>query len=139
MIWVMSEPTSTSEPATSPVATTTPPPPPPPPADHTPPPPYRNSRLNQVAAWVGIVAGIVFIVAVVFGTGFMVGKHSGRGGFERGHGAVMFHRDGPPAFPMGPRGQSERPPGFIFPGGPGFQPPEPGQPGSPTTTAPARP
>ena len=109
------------------------------------PPPYRQSRLNQVAAWVGIVAGVVFIVAVVFGTGFMVGKHTGRGGFDRGHGPVMLHREGPPPFPMGPmgpRGQFERP-GPGFPGGPGFQPsqptPAPQAPGAPTTTAPARP
>jgi hypothetical protein len=98
-----------------------------------PPPPTRPSRLNQVAAWVGIVAGVVFIVAVVFGAGFMVGKNAG---FDR-HGPVMFHRGGPPPFPMGPRGQFERP---AFPDRPDFQPPEPPrQPGSPTTTAPARP
>jgi hypothetical protein len=114
---------------TAPLAPTPPPPPPP-----------RPSRLNQVAAWVGIVAGVVFIVAVVFGSGFMVGKNVGHRGFDRDHGPVMFHRGGPPPFPMGPRGEFGRPPGFIFPGGPGFQAPEPPQsPGSPTTTAPARP
>ncbi|MGH3677035.1 MAG: hypothetical protein ACRDU5_15110 [Mycobacterium sp.] len=100
-----------------------------------PPPPHRPSRLHQVAAWVGIVAGVVFIVAVVFGTGFMVGKNAG----HRDHGPVMFHRGGPPPFPMGPRGEFERPPGFLFPGGPRSEPQPPPQPGSPTTTAPARP
>ena len=29
------------------------------------------------AAWVGIIAGSVFTVAVIFGTGFIVGKHVG--------------------------------------------------------------
>jgi hypothetical protein len=139
MLLSMSEPTSTSDAATGPVTPALPPEPPHV-TESTPPPPYRQNRLNQVAAWVGIVAGVVFIVAVVFGTGFMVGKHTGRGGFGPGHGPVMFHREGPPPFPMGPRGQSERGPGAIFPGGPDFQPPQPPQsPGAPTTTAPARP
>ena len=105
----------------------------------------RHNRLNVVAAWVGIVAGVVFIVAVVFGTGFMLGAHSGgdRGG-GRGPAPMMLHRDGPPPmmFPMGPRAQFEFP-GPVGPGGPGG-PAGPGQspgalPGSPATPAPARP
>ena len=40
----------------------------------------RPSRLNQVAAWVGIVAGIVFIVGSVFFTGFILGHRGGHGG-----------------------------------------------------------
>jgi hypothetical protein len=97
--------------------------------------PSKQNRVTQAAAWVGILAGVVFIVAVIFGTGFMLGAHSGHGGrgghggFDRHHG-MMFHRDGPP---MGPWGQFERP----GPGGPGSQPPQSPQP--PTTTAPARP
>jgi hypothetical protein len=83
-------------------------------------PPYERkpSRLNQVAAWVGITAGVVFIVAVIFGTGFMLGAHSGghhRGGGDRG--SSMEHRQGPPPMFQGPM---LRPgPGFVFPGGPG--------------------
>jgi hypothetical protein len=106
-----------------------------------PPPPllpqYKPSRLTQVAAWVGIVAGVVFIVAVIFFSGFTLGRHSGGGHFGDGHQrfAEFHHR-----MPMGPMGQFERPPAFEFPGGPGVQPPQPPQgPGGPTTTAPARP
>lgn len=104
-----------SEPVTGPIAT-------PPPMNVGPYPPYarKPSRLNQAAAWVGITAGVVFIVAVIFSTGFMLGAHSGGhhrgGGHDRG--GAMEHRQGPPSmFPMGPM---LRPgPGFVFPGGPG--------------------
>ena len=68
----MSETTSTPEPATAPVATTTPPPQ----TAYVEREP-RRSRLNAVAAWVGIVAGVVFIVAVIFFSGFVLGAHSG--------------------------------------------------------------
>jgi hypothetical protein len=98
--------------------------------------------LNQVAAWVGIVAGSVFIVAVIFGTGFVLGAHSGDRGFDR-HEAVMFkHRPEPP-FQMGPMGEFERGP-FVF-RGPNFPAPPPGAPGAPGGSegpgapAPARP
>lgn len=114
-----------------------------------PPPPgpaYKHSRLNRVAAWVGIVAGVVFIVAVIFGTGVIVGKHSGgpRGGFERHHERAILHRMGPPPmFPMGPMGPAFGGRGGQ-PGEPGMQPPgQPGQPGQPPTAtvtpAPGRP
>ncbi|HZQ33282.1 MAG TPA: hypothetical protein VFB19_16295 [Mycobacterium sp.] len=90
------------------------------------------SRLNQVLAWVGIVAGVVFVVAVVFFSGFFLGKHSG-GSHGFGHhmkGMHMIHRGGPP--PMGPWG-----PGPGGPGGPGSQAPGgapsgPGGPGGPS-------
>ena len=137
----MSEPTSSpSEPATDPVATT---PPPVPPAYVESP---RRSRLTTIAAWVGIVAGVVFVVAVVFFSGFILGKSADghRGGGHHGDRDVaIFHRGGPPPmFPMGPRGEFERPP-FGGPGEPGMQPPKspqsPQSPSAPTTTAPARP
>jgi hypothetical protein len=34
------------------------------------------SLLSQVLAWVGIVAGVVFIVAVIFFSGFFLGGHA---------------------------------------------------------------
>ncbi|WP_102145472.1 hypothetical protein [Mycobacterium hubeiense] len=103
----------------------------------TPPPaPRERSRLTAAAAWVGIVAGVVFIVAVVFFSGFVLGAHSGGGprGHDRGH--AVFHKVGPP-----PMGQFERGP-HIF-RGPDFERPDrpepPQPPNAPTTTAPARP
>lgn len=121
------------DPATQPVVATEPAPVAPvaaPPAEN------RPSRLMQVLAWVGIVSGIVFITAVVFGTGFFLGAHSGgdghhRGGHDRG-GMLMFHRGGPPMGPghgmmppFGPGG-----PGAFGPGGPGWGPDGPDGPGS---------
>jgi hypothetical protein len=124
--------TSSSEPATGPVAAT------PPPVYQAEPP--RRSRLTAAAAWVGIVAGVVFIVAVIFFSGFMLGAHGGGhrgpGGHKGDRDFAVFHRGPPPMFPMGPRGEFERP---FGPGGPGFQPPEAQQPGAPSTTAPSRP
>lgn len=140
----MNEPTSTPEPETAPVATTTPP---------RPQSAYlererRRSKLTAAAAWVGIVAGVVFIVAVVFFSGFILGAHAG-GGHRGHHGGGdrdfgMMDRGGHPRmFPgqvvpgqMGPRGGfGPGGPGFG-PGGPGAQSPEQPQ---PPTTAPARP
>lgn len=99
----------------------------------------RRSRLTAVAAWVGIVAGVVFIVAVIFFSGFVLGTQTGghRGGHHGGdRDFAIMHRGGPPPmFPMGPGPRFERPP--FGPGGPGFEPTEPSQ--APSTTAPSRP
>ena len=84
----MSETTSSSnEPTTSPVATSAAPPSQPAYVERDPEP--RRSLLTAVAAWVGIVAGVVFIVAVIFFSGFILGAHSGghRGGHHGGGGS----------------------------------------------------
>src|SRR5262249_42872394 len=90
----------------------------PPPAEVA---PYRTPRVFQFAAWVAIVAGIVFIVSVIFFTGYSLGRHSGHGGFHRGHKhpAMMWHRH-PQGGPQG--GPGATPPGgapSVAPGGPG--------------------
>ncbi|MGX9788546.1 hypothetical protein [Mycobacterium sp. MMS18-G62] len=134
----MSETPTSSEPATGPVVTA------PPPAYVE--PQRRSSRLNVVAAWVGIVAGVVFIVATIFFTGFFLGAHSGghRGGHPGDGEVAIFHKGGlPPMMPMGPGmgpgGQFQRPAPPFGPGGPGFEPAPTQSPGAPTTTAPSRP
>jgi hypothetical protein len=108
--------------------------------------PQPPSRLNKVAAWVGIVAGSVFIVAVIFGTGFFVGKQVGHEGRHHGGGPQMM-RPGAAMFPIGPPGGFERGPNNSGPFGPGGpmiviprSPQGPGGPNGPdTTTAPPRP
>ena len=99
------------EPATTPV-------PPPPTHKHRPP------RVYQAAAWVAIVAGVVFIVTAIFFSGFALGRHSGGGfgGHHRGH-DEMGSRSAPlmPGMrPGGPMGQSR--PDM----GPGMRPDAPG-------------
>ncbi|WP_101951533.1 hypothetical protein [Mycobacterium sp. 3519A] len=131
----MSETTPSAEPETGPLTTTPPAASPTVVAE-----PRRHGRLTAVAAWVGIVAGVVFIVAVIFFSGFFLGAHTGGGhrgwhhGGDRHHEFGLMHR-GPMMFPMGPpRGDFDRP---FPPGGPNFQGPQgPQQPGGPTTTAP---
>jgi hypothetical protein len=88
-------------------------PPPPPPAEVV----HRTPRVFQFAAWVAIVAGIVFIVSVIFFSGYVLGKHSGHGGFHHGHHkhhAMMWHpRHGGPGGPGG--GPGAIPPGGLDP------------------------
>ncbi|MEZ0341219.1 hypothetical protein ACAG25_14665 [Mycobacterium sp. pV006] len=83
-------------------------------------PPYEGgrNRASSILIWVGIVAGVVFIVAVVFFSGFFMGRYSS-GDFRDGH-----HQPGM----MGP-GMMR--PGMMGPNQwPGHQP---------TTTAPTTP
>ena len=79
-----------------------------------------------MAGWVGIVAGVVFIVAVVFFTGFFLGAHSGGGhrGWHHGGRDFAIMHQGPGMFPRSQGGEFGRM-------GPGMQPPS-----SPTTPTP---
>ncbi|MCI4674360.1 hypothetical protein [Candidatus Mycolicibacterium alkanivorans] len=123
-------PERVDEPATGPVATL-----PPPPAYVEPPRADRPNRLYQAAAWVAIMAGVIFIVGAVFFTGFALGLHSGHDGgwrHHRGDNEQFERRGGPPMmpFPMMPGG-----PGAPGMGpGPGFTPGGPGA-GGPGATA----
>lgn len=80
--------------------------------------------LYRFAAWVGIVAGIVFIVATVFFAGARFSHHGGWHGHHHHHGhpAMMQwgpHRGGPGPMgpgPMGPQGPGPgEPPSSISP------------------------
>ncbi|MDX1889744.1 hypothetical protein [Mycolicibacterium sp. 050158] len=110
-------------------------PPPPPPHD-------RPSRLNKVAAWVGIVAGSLVIVAVLFGSGFYFGRETAPRAPDGG--VAGTQQGGPMMVPM-PRGQFERPgPGIVIPNGPTFQLPNifpefPMSPQTPSTQTPSGP
>jgi hypothetical protein len=86
---------------------------------------HRPPRVFQVAAWVAIVAGIVFIVAVIFFSGYALGKHSGHAGYgHHKHHAMMHH----PHRMMGPGGgpaatpQGGNPSATPTPAGPGQLP-----------------
>lgn len=87
-----------------------------------------HGALTAVLVWVGIAAGVVFIVAVVFFAGFYLGGNSG-GGFR-------FHHDR----------DDTMSPGMMYPGrtgpygptGPGMMGPYgPWAPGSPAPSTPA--
>ena len=46
----------------------------------------RESGLFRALAWVGIIAGVVFTVAVIFFSGFLLGRASdGHKGWQRGY------------------------------------------------------
>ena len=55
----------------------------------------RNTRLYQVLAWVGIVAGILFIVAVVFFSGFLAARAAYGYGLHRGPQIGQMRPGGP--------------------------------------------
>ncbi len=96
-------------------------------------PPYDESRNrpHSILVWVGIVAGVVFIVSVVFFAGFFIGRNTAtfRDGYHQP--GMMWPSE------TGPSGQWG--PGMMGPGGmmgPNYQ--WPGQ-QPPTTTAPTTP
>ncbi len=45
---------------------------------------HHNNRLYRALAWVGIIAGVVFIVAVVFFSGYFAGRSADGYGWHRG-------------------------------------------------------
>ncbi|MEB3052055.1 hypothetical protein KV112_20300 [Mycolicibacter sp. MYC123] len=89
-----------------------------------PPPPAKPNRLYQAAAWVVIVAGTVFVGAVIFCTGAYLSDGGGRG---NPHGPCMMHGGPSPMAPdSGPGWPGFRPAGpGNGPGGPGGPPPSP--------------
>jgi hypothetical protein len=88
----------------------------------------ERRTVNLVLAWTGIVAAAVFVVAVVFFSGFFIGRSTGDFGGNRGyhHGTAGPGMMGPGM--MGPYGPWS--PGQMGPYGPWG----PGQPQAPTTT-----
>jgi hypothetical protein len=86
------------------------------------------NQVHSLLLWVGIVAGVVFIVAVVFFSGFFIGRSSSghfdnydRDGAE--HPGMMFPGQRGWYGPMGP--------GMMGPWGPGQQWPTPTTPTTP--------
>lgn len=55
--------------------------------------PVNNNRLNRALAWVGIIAGSLFIVTTVFFSGYVLGKQGGGGGHHGPHPMMLkpFH------------------------------------------------
>src|SRR6516225_484664 len=69
---------------------------------------HRTPWVFKLAAWVATIAGIVFIIAVVFFSGFILGHRGGHhGGHHHKHHAMMMHphRFGGPGGPGGPGGR----------------------------------
>ncbi|MCV7029276.1 hypothetical protein H7I03_08715 [Mycobacterium sherrisii] len=101
---------------------------------------HRPARVFQAAAWVAIVAGTVFIIAVIFFTGFLLGRstghHHGHHHHHKHHAMVHPHRWGGPG---GPGGGPIGGPGANQPGGPGsVAPGAPGPSQIPSSVAPSR-
>jgi hypothetical protein len=75
---------------------------------------YRTPRVFKAAAWVAIVAGTVFVVAVIFFTGMALGHHGGGHHHGHKHHAMMHHHQGfpnggAPAVSQSPTGPSQVP------------------------------
>jgi uncharacterized membrane protein YgcG len=107
------------------------------PAPAVEPVPYRTPRVFLAAAWVAIVAGVVFIVSVIFFTGMALGHQGHHGGHHHKHHAAFMHphRFGGPGGPGGPGGG----PAAVQGGGPASA--TPGAPGPsqiPSSVAPSR-
>ena len=79
---------------------------------------HRDRRLYRALAWVGIVAGVVFTVAVIFFSGLAVGRASGGyHGWHRGwHGGQMSHGGGCPMMSGGRMDPEDMGPGMMRPG-----------------------
>ena len=92
---------------------------------------HRDRRLHRVLAWVGIVAGVLFIVAVVFFSGFVLGRSSGGyHGWHRGYQSQMGPGGQTGGCPMMRNGSMTGPGPMMGPGammvpddmGPGMRP-----------------
>lgn len=97
---------------------------------------YKAPRVFVAAAWVAIVAGIVFIVSVIFFTGMALGHHGHHHHHHKHHMMMHPHRFGPGG-PGGPGAGG--PPGANQGGGPAsVAPGAPGPSQIPSSVAPTR-
>jgi hypothetical protein len=84
---------------------------------------YRAPKVFQLAAWVAIAAGTVFVIAVIFFTGFLLGKSGGHHHghhHHKAHAMIHPHRFGGPGGPGGWQGATPQgPPASVAPGAPG--------------------
>lgn len=81
-------------------------------------PDHRDRRLQRTLAWVGIVAGVVFTVAVIFFSGLALGRASGYHGWYRGYPAGQMAPGGgcPMMGPGGRMDPDDMGPGMMRPG-----------------------
>lgn len=87
----------------------------------SPPNPGKPNRLNKVAASVGIAAGALVIIAVLFGGGFYLGRETAPVPPPADRSAARPEQGGPMIIPL-PRGQFGQPgPGIVIPNGPTIQ------------------
>jgi hypothetical protein len=72
-------------------------------------PNHRPNGLYRALALVGIAAGSLFIVATIFFSGYVLGKHSDRGSHHGPHRMLLtpFHKGMGPGGPMGPGGRMD--------------------------------
>jgi hypothetical protein len=97
---------------------------------------YKTPKVFLAAAWVAIVAGIVFIVSVIFFTGMALGHHGGHHhGHHHKHHAMFHHRMGGPGGPGGPGANA---PGVNAPAPASPTPAAPGPSQIPSSVAPGR-
>lgn len=83
--------------------------------------PVQHNRLNRALAWVGIIAGSLFIVTTVFFSGYVIGKQGGGGGHHGPHPMMVkpFHGPNGPMGPdQGPRVERLTPPTSSAPSRP---------------------
>jgi hypothetical protein len=99
--------------------------------------PVKPYWLFRLAAWVVIVAGILFIVTTIFFAGFRIASHGHHGHHHKHPHAAMFHQGGPGG-PGGPGAVQPGRPGGAGGAGPSAGPGQPPQSVAPST-APARP
>lgn len=93
---------------------------------------HRDRRLQRTLAWVGIVAGVVFTVAVIFFSGVALGRASGGyHGWQRGYQGGQMAPGGCPMMGggmtgpgggMGMMAPEDRGPGMMRPGPPSATP-----------------
>ena len=89
----------------------------------------QNTRLYQVLAWVGIIAGVLFITGAVFIAGFFAGGSGEGDGWHRGYENAEMGPDGK----MGGCPMMQKQPGGM--GGMGSGNMGPGEAKGPTTSS----
>ena len=89
--------------------------------------PTRPSRLNQALAWVGIVAGGLFVVGAIFFSGFFL-NWSEHMHMQMGHAAMSHEKDCCADMKMGDMKPGDMKPGAMGPDmmGPGMMGPHAG-------------